>query len=228
MERGQSFFLNLYQSWQIYFFFSQILFSKLWRDNIFWLKIRACLALAALELQKAKLVLAQFLKWSLWIMLNKSSVPWSQDVCMCACAQLCLTLCYPMKCSSHLPIGFSRQGYWSGLPFPPPGMSRWVKSSFLRKLCQINVELIWIYLYDGCELKSYLWFLLKVLKAGKVRIHQSPFFYSWLEFPFSDSEISSANFFFPFFFNKEEETLIYGDCISFVAFSITLSRAWIF
>ena len=38
-------------------------------------------------------------------------------------AQLCPTLCDPMDCS--LPgssvHGISRQGYWSGLPFPSPG-----------------------------------------------------------------------------------------------------------
>ena len=38
-------------------------------------------------------------------------------------AQLCLTLCDPMDGS--LPgsaiHGFSRQEYWSGLPFPSPG-----------------------------------------------------------------------------------------------------------
>ena len=37
--------------------------------------------------------------------------------------QSCLTLCDPMDCSPQAPLsmGFSRQGYWSGLPFPPPG-----------------------------------------------------------------------------------------------------------
>ena len=40
-----------------------------------------------------------------------------------ACAQSCMTLCNPMDysppCSSvH---GFSRQEYWSRLPFPSPG-----------------------------------------------------------------------------------------------------------
>ena len=47
-------------------------------------------------------------------------------VCVCVCvlvAQLCLILCDPMDCS---PPGssvyeFSRQEYWSGLPFPSPG-----------------------------------------------------------------------------------------------------------
>jgi len=38
-------------------------------------------------------------------------------------AQSCLTLCDPMDCrpSGSSVHGFSRQEYWSGLPFPPPG-----------------------------------------------------------------------------------------------------------
>ena len=42
---------------------------------------------------------------------------------MCVCAQLCLTLCNPMDCSLWAPLSmeFSRQEYWSGLTFPPPG-----------------------------------------------------------------------------------------------------------
>ena len=39
-------------------------------------------------------------------------------------AKLCLILCNPMNCTAHqapLSLGFSRQEYWSGLPFPPPG-----------------------------------------------------------------------------------------------------------
>ena len=38
--------------------------------------------------------------------------------------QLCPTLCDPMDCVAYqIPpsMGFSRQGYWSGLPFPSPG-----------------------------------------------------------------------------------------------------------
>ena len=33
------------------------------------------------------------------------------------------TLCNPMNCNlqASLSMGFSRQEYWSGLPFPPPG-----------------------------------------------------------------------------------------------------------
>ena len=35
----------------------------------------------------------------------------------------CLTLCNPTTaaCQAPLSMGFSRQEYWSGLPFPPPG-----------------------------------------------------------------------------------------------------------
>ena len=39
-------------------------------------------------------------------------------------AQSCLTLCDPMNCVAHQAppsMGFSRQEYWSGLPFPSPG-----------------------------------------------------------------------------------------------------------
>ena len=41
----------------------------------------------------------------------------------CSVAQLCPTLCDPMDCSlsmDPLSMGFSRQEYRSGLPFPPP------------------------------------------------------------------------------------------------------------
>ena len=41
-------------------------------------------------------------------------------LCVCLAAQPCLTLCKPMDCSS-LSMGFSRQEYWSGLPFASPG-----------------------------------------------------------------------------------------------------------
>ena len=36
-------------------------------------------------------------------------------------AQSCLTLCDPVDCSLPPSMGFSRQGYWRGLPFPSPG-----------------------------------------------------------------------------------------------------------
>ena len=38
-------------------------------------------------------------------------------------AQSCPTLCDPVDCSPQGPLStkFSRQAYWSGLPFPSPG-----------------------------------------------------------------------------------------------------------
>ena len=37
-------------------------------------------------------------------------------------AQLCLTLLWPHEtCQAPLSMGFSRQEYWSRVPFPPPG-----------------------------------------------------------------------------------------------------------
>ena len=44
------------------------------------------------------------------------------NVCVLV-AQSCPTLCEPMDCSPPglLSMEFSRQEYWSGLPFPSPG-----------------------------------------------------------------------------------------------------------
>ncbi|KAB0349667.1 hypothetical protein FD755_015209 [Muntiacus reevesi] len=42
---------------------------------------------------------------------------------LCSVARSCPSLCRPMDCtpSGSLSMGFSRQKYWSGLPFPSPG-----------------------------------------------------------------------------------------------------------
>ena len=44
-------------------------------------------------------------------------------VCVCAVTQSCPTLCDPQTVAHQapLPIEFSRQEFWSGLPFPSPG-----------------------------------------------------------------------------------------------------------
>ena len=47
-------------------------------------------------------------------------------VCVCVCvAQLCTTLCHPMDCIdcslSGSSVEFSRQEFWSRLPYPSPG-----------------------------------------------------------------------------------------------------------
>ena len=41
----------------------------------------------------------------------------------CMCSQSAPTLCDPMDCTHQAPLskGFSRQEYWSGLPFPSAG-----------------------------------------------------------------------------------------------------------
>ena len=47
-----------------------------------------------------------------------------KHACVFSPTQLCPTLCNPINCSppqAPLSMGFSRQEYWSGLPFPPPG-----------------------------------------------------------------------------------------------------------
>ena len=36
-------------------------------------------------------------------------------------AQSCPTLCDPIAYQAPLSMGFSRQEYWNGLPFPSPG-----------------------------------------------------------------------------------------------------------
>ena len=48
----------------------------------------------------------------------------SESAVLCLVTQSCLTLCNPMDCRAHqapLSMGFFRQEYWSGLPYPPPG-----------------------------------------------------------------------------------------------------------
>ena len=68
-----------------------------------------------------------------------SSLEWS--VCMHACVlshvQLFLTP-WTVACQAPLSLGFPRQEYWSGLPFPPPGElpgeSMYLKVRFLKPL----------------------------------------------------------------------------------------------
>ena len=45
-----------------------------------------------------------------------------RGMCACSVTQSCLTLCDPMDYSLQAPLslGFSRQEYWSGLPFSSP------------------------------------------------------------------------------------------------------------
>ena len=47
----------------------------------------------------------------------------ADDAASAKSLQSCLTLVTPwtVACQAPLSMGFSRQEYWSGLPFPPPG-----------------------------------------------------------------------------------------------------------
>ena len=58
-----------------------------------------------------------------WILKNKDKSVIPGICCCCLVITLCPTLCDPMDCSCQAPLsmGFPRQGYWSGLPFPSPG-----------------------------------------------------------------------------------------------------------
>ena len=52
-------------------------------------------------------------------------------VCVCVCVCVCILSCFShvqffvtqwtVACQAPLSMGFYRQGYWSGLPFPSPG-----------------------------------------------------------------------------------------------------------
>ena len=69
---------------------------------------------------KLKLLSFHFSSQRLIYSMNSRAI---YSVCVCVLVpQLCLTLCDPMDCSqASLPMGFSRQKYWSGLPCPFPG-----------------------------------------------------------------------------------------------------------
>ena len=49
-----------------------------------------------------------------------SSIQWSEEVKSLSCVRLFVTP-WTVACQAPLSMGFSRQEYWSGLPFPSPG-----------------------------------------------------------------------------------------------------------
>ena len=70
------------------------------------------------------LKLEQLLWKTVWWFLKELKIELPGAVLCCAkLLQPCLTLCDLMDCSLQAPLsmGFSRQGYWSGLPCPHPG-----------------------------------------------------------------------------------------------------------
>ena len=86
-----------------------------------------------LKLLKCRFILGEYIIYKLYISATDNKQSQSDQcvsVCVCVCArvhvltQSCSTLCDPMDDSptdSSLSMGFSRQEYWSGLPFPTPG-----------------------------------------------------------------------------------------------------------
>ena len=48
---------------------------------------------------------------------------WHKNYCVCVCVCVCVCARAPWTAAHQTPLsmGFPRQEYWSGLPFPPPG-----------------------------------------------------------------------------------------------------------
>jgi len=75
--------------------------------------------------------------------------PWLNLFLFCFCGGLvtksCLTLCEPMNCGLPAPpsMGFFRQEYWSGLPFPSPGYLTNLEIKFRSPELQADSLPIW-------------------------------------------------------------------------------------
>ena len=74
--------------------------------------------------------LTQFQPFVLIITARKGNGSSCQNICsdsayvyVCSFAQSCLTVTlWTVACQGPLSMGFSRQKYWSGLPYTPPGL----------------------------------------------------------------------------------------------------------
>ena len=58
-----------------------------------------------------------------WLVVSlEFEIWWAHSACLPTCVLSHVQLCDPMGCSPQAPLsmGFPRQEYWSGLPFPPP------------------------------------------------------------------------------------------------------------
>ena len=93
-----------------FFFFFE--FKELDDHDHIWINFYLLTSLSAWLLQGLRALLSQSLVFCVRI---PSKRPLH--------AQLCLTLCNPMDSTHQAPLsmGFPRQEYWSGLPFPIPG-----------------------------------------------------------------------------------------------------------
>ena len=71
--------------------------------------------------------------------------------------QSCLTLYHPMDCSPPAPLsmGFSRQEYWSGLPFPSPGYRPHPRSNLGLLHCRQSLD--YLLSHQGLQYWSAKW-----------------------------------------------------------------------
>ena len=92
---------------------------------------------------------------------------YSPDCCCCyLVAQSCLTLCDPIDCvapQAPLSMGFSRQEYWHGSPFPSPTLPIILKT-YLTNTKQISqgrpIEAEWLvqdHQLDSIQWLSLVW-----------------------------------------------------------------------
>ena len=87
----------------------------LWQPELFKVPVRTKFGIQSFEQVKAFLDVCK----------SGGGVCVGVWVCVCGCVCVC-TLCNPLGCSLQAPLSmeFSRQEYWSGLPFlPPRGLS---------------------------------------------------------------------------------------------------------
>ena len=89
-----------------------------------------------------------------WDSLDKNTGVGCHFLLQCMCAkplQSCLTLCNPMDSSHQAPLsmGFSKQEYWRGLPFPSPQ----IRAMFLN-LVRGRTILYYLYISLECAISS--------------------------------------------------------------------------
>ena len=102
-----------------------IIFITLWMKHLKWVNWSNPLAKGTYVLLETHMHVCHPVLWNH----AECQATWCECVCVCACVcvlvtQSCLTLFvtwWTVTCQAPLSMEFSRQGYWSGLPFTPPG-----------------------------------------------------------------------------------------------------------
>ena len=94
-----------------------------------------------------------------YIFLLLETVP-AHNVCVCVGAHVCTYMLshvwlfvtpWAIACQALLAIGFTRQEYWSGLPFPPPGD---LPNPGIKPTCLVLSFIGRLIFYDYCHLGS--------------------------------------------------------------------------